>query len=348
MYHTCIACRRGLGRNRLIAHLSIGRQLAFDPARGRLWVICPSCRQWNLTPIEERWEAVEECEAAFNHAGAHAVAQGIGLARSPEGTELVRIGAAASRNDIINWRYGRRLHHRRGRILLTAALLGGLALGTLALIGISSGSVLLTAWVGALLLGWATSLPESISWRVVAHAQERDGTRVWVRQSDLRQMTLAHRADHLSLTWPSSRTEDVHVEGAALENLLASLLPRVNWLGGSPDVVRDAVHIVDQLEGQSAEPPGTNPPIWEHVVRLNPKRLALMAMPAARRLALEMSVTEHIELAQLAGEAASLRLAHRAAERIAAIADTLGLPPFITDWLERHHRKGGHTEAPAA
>ena len=33
----------------------VGRRLAFDPAKGRLWVVCRSCERWNLTPLEERW-----------------------------------------------------------------------------------------------------------------------------------------------------------------------------------------------------------------------------------------------------------------------------------------------------
>ena len=66
MYSTCIFCHSSLGANEAIEHFPVGRRLAFDAARGRLWVVCRSCERWNLTPLEERWEAIEECERLFS------------------------------------------------------------------------------------------------------------------------------------------------------------------------------------------------------------------------------------------------------------------------------------------
>jgi hypothetical protein len=65
MYSTCPFCSRAPGRNEAVEAFPIGRRLAFDAARGRLWVVCRACERWNLTPIEERWEAIEECERSF-------------------------------------------------------------------------------------------------------------------------------------------------------------------------------------------------------------------------------------------------------------------------------------------
>ena len=62
MYSTCIFCQQSLGRNEAIERFPVGRRLAFDEAKGRLWVVCRKCERWNLTPLEERWEAIEECE----------------------------------------------------------------------------------------------------------------------------------------------------------------------------------------------------------------------------------------------------------------------------------------------
>ena len=67
MYSTCIFCHAGLGTNEAIEHFPVGRRLAFDAARGRLWVVCRSCERWNLTPLEERWEAIEEGERLFSN-----------------------------------------------------------------------------------------------------------------------------------------------------------------------------------------------------------------------------------------------------------------------------------------
>ena len=65
MFATCLHCYRPLGSNREIAAFPVGNRIAFDAARGRLWVVCPSCHRWNLSPIEERWEAVEYAEKLY-------------------------------------------------------------------------------------------------------------------------------------------------------------------------------------------------------------------------------------------------------------------------------------------
>jgi hypothetical protein len=62
MYSACIFCHASLGANEAVEAFPVGRRLAFDPERGRLRVVCARCARWNLSPIETRWEAVEECE----------------------------------------------------------------------------------------------------------------------------------------------------------------------------------------------------------------------------------------------------------------------------------------------
>jgi hypothetical protein len=93
MYSTCIFCNASLGANEALEHFPVGRRLAFDAARGRLWAVCPRCARWNLTPLEERWEAVEECERLFSSTRVRVSTAQIGLARLAEGTELVRLGS---------------------------------------------------------------------------------------------------------------------------------------------------------------------------------------------------------------------------------------------------------------
>ncbi|MEZ4455334.1 MAG: hypothetical protein R2882_02105 [Gemmatimonadales bacterium] len=92
MYRTCIHCLSDLGTNDSIERLAIGRRLAFDAGRGRLWVVCRHCERWNLTPFEDRWEAIEDCERWFRGARRRYSTDQIGLARLPDGLELVRIG----------------------------------------------------------------------------------------------------------------------------------------------------------------------------------------------------------------------------------------------------------------
>ncbi len=135
MYATCLYCHRGLGRNALLPPFPVGRRLAFDPARGRLWVVCERCHRWNLSPVEERWEAIEECERLFGETPLRVSTDNVGLAELPEGLTLVRIGPAP-RREIAAWRYGRllRRHLRRspvaraaGNAAASVARVGGVA-----------------------------------------------------------------------------------------------------------------------------------------------------------------------------------------------------------------------------
>src|SRR5439155_16351623 len=59
MYRACAFCSGKLDGDGGPSGLGVGRRLAFDEWKGRLWVICPKCSRWNLAPLEERWEKVE-------------------------------------------------------------------------------------------------------------------------------------------------------------------------------------------------------------------------------------------------------------------------------------------------
>src|SRR5690606_3359606 len=85
MYRNCIFCSRDLGRNESIESFQVGARLAFDSWRGRLWVVCPACGRWNLTPLEERWEAVEACERLFRDTRMRVQRENIGLAKLEDG-----------------------------------------------------------------------------------------------------------------------------------------------------------------------------------------------------------------------------------------------------------------------
>ena len=121
MYTTCLFCNADLGRNEVIEHFPVGRRLAFDAAKGRLWVVCRKCERWNLTPLEERWEAIEEAERLFSQTRLRVSTDNIGLAKLREGLVLVRIGSAL-RPEMAAWRYGDQFGRRRNRhLLLTGA-----------------------------------------------------------------------------------------------------------------------------------------------------------------------------------------------------------------------------------
>jgi hypothetical protein len=108
MYSTCLFCNSSLGANDQIPAFPVGHRLAYDPARGRLWVICARCGRWNLSPLEERWEAIDHCERLFRGTRLRYSTDNIGLARVGEHLELVRIGPALL-PEIASWRYGSRI-----------------------------------------------------------------------------------------------------------------------------------------------------------------------------------------------------------------------------------------------
>jgi hypothetical protein len=130
MYRHCIFCTADFGENQELEDFPIGVQLAFDPDKGRLWAICRRCQRWNLAPIEERWEAVEEAERSFRGATLRAHDENVGIARLTSGMLLVRIGNAPPA-ELAAWRHGGQLRKRYRRHLIgnAANIVSVLALG---------------------------------------------------------------------------------------------------------------------------------------------------------------------------------------------------------------------------
>lgn len=120
MYSTCLFCHAKLGANGLIERCPVGRRLAFDPGKGRVWVVCTQCGRWNLTPLDGRLEAIDECEHSFRYARPCGATQQI--AQGAVGNlELVRVGRPI-RAELEGWRYGDAMLRRRGlSVAVTAA-----------------------------------------------------------------------------------------------------------------------------------------------------------------------------------------------------------------------------------
>ena len=96
MFSTCLFCHSRLGKNEVVEHFPVGSRLAFDSARGRLWAVCPECRRWNLSPLDDRWEAIDECERLFRSTRARVSTENIGLAPLVRGVDLIRDRPAPS------------------------------------------------------------------------------------------------------------------------------------------------------------------------------------------------------------------------------------------------------------
>jgi hypothetical protein len=323
VYSACIFCGAGLGRNAAVESFPVGLRLAFDAANGRLWVVCPRCARWNLTPLEERWEAVEECERLFRGARLRVSTDNVGLATLHEGVDLVRIGAPL-RPEFAAWRYGGLLGQRHGRqAFVTGAVLAGIvAAGGGALLGVAG----FIAGVGVLELGvWlAANGPPGTLATAVRGLDERP---LLVRRRDLADLRVWGDGESVHLRMRCGG-EPVAYDGADAVRAAAMLLPHVNRLGGDPPDVDSAVRAIE-----AAGEPGA----YLATFGAGRRGWPIGRVPLIHRLALEMAVHEEREHRALEGELAELERAWRAAEEIARIADDLLVPAAIRAAIARAH-----------
>src|SRR5258707_13883040 len=127
MYRTCAFCNGKLDGGGGPSGLGVGRRLAFDECKGRLWVICPKCSRWNLAPPDDRLEQIEALARAAGEGRVAAATEHVALIRW-QSYDLVRVGKPR-RVEFATWRYGERLKARRREQLkfvipVTVATLG--------------------------------------------------------------------------------------------------------------------------------------------------------------------------------------------------------------------------------
>jgi hypothetical protein len=324
MYTTCLFCTRPLGTNEVLEQFPVGRRVAFDAEKGRLWVVCTQCERWNLTPLEERWEAIEQAESLYRATRLRVSTDNIGLAKLPEGLELVRIGRP-QRPEIAAWRYGDQFGRRRRAHLLTAgAILTG---GALVIAGSAAAGLgfmgLINVW--RMTAGWAQ---HGYPGRTVARLRDDAGQVIRVQQKHLHQSSIAVSPDggfELEIEHSEGR---VGITGDEARRAASVLLPSVNRFGGTKHDVQLAV--IRLAHAGSAEE-------YLRQIGRQSERIVL-ALPISVRLAIEMALHEEQERRALEGELAELELAWREAEEIGAIADSLLLPRWIDDALQRMKR----------
>ncbi len=111
MYSHCLVCRAPFPEGRVLEHLPRGDRVAYDIHKGRLWVVCRSCRRWSLLPLESRWEALEELERLVS-GEARLLSKTDNIALFGVGPlEIVKVGPADLAEEAW-WRYGRQLPDR--------------------------------------------------------------------------------------------------------------------------------------------------------------------------------------------------------------------------------------------
>jgi hypothetical protein len=343
MYSTCLFCHSNLGANEAVEHFPIGRRLAFDAARGRLWVVCRRCERWNLSPIEERWEAIDECERLFRDTRLRVSTDNIGMARVAEGLELVRIGSAL-RPEMAAWRYGDQFGRRRRKtIALTgagvAAVVGFIAVGP------ATGLIAGGGWGLWNVASTAHSLYQQRRVRArIAIPGRREPINVRLKQlgkaaivpeEDDWALEVAYensvpqRIFGLSKPWAlrlaGGAETTTTLRGDAAIAAAGKLLPAINRSGARRAQVDDAVRII-------SDAPDPSTLFSRYAVPILPMNFprsavgpghALANMPTEVRLALEMASHEESERRALEGELSLLEAAWKEAEEIAAISDNL-------------------------
>jgi hypothetical protein len=246
MYAACLHCHRSLGRNEAIEHFFIGKRLAFDSFKGRLWVVCSQCGRWNLTPIEERWEAVEDCEKLFRAQKLRAQTENIGLVRVGDGTVLIRIGKPL-RPEFAAWRYGPVFQRRmRNRIAIAAggsALVVATGAFTIGAGVVGFGGLL----VGLSLIGSGTEVRRERRGSAAigtTHVVGADGKVLGVTRRNLEHTSLRIDDDgsiRLDLRHSCGRQE---LTGDRASRALSSVLVEANRGGAMGWAVREAVELI--------------------------------------------------------------------------------------------------------
>jgi hypothetical protein len=320
--------------------------LAFDESKGRLWVICVKCARWNLTPVEERWEAIEDCERRFRSTTRRKSTEHIGLARAGDGLDLIRIGRPL-RPEFAAWRYGDQLGRRR------IAAFARIGVGLIAIAAISPFQATIQIVGGAIERDRLMNLGDiallATSRKVIGRVTTTAGEQILIRNrhvdstellpptsSEPWGLRLVHgaprRADRLASRFDPRKYETV-VRGEPAVQIARDILPRLNRHGASSAEVKDSVDILEKYR-DAAE-------LFTHTAAVADK--SRFGYPEAQgrftnlrpelRLALEMASQEDFERRALEGELQLLEIAWREAEEIASIADNMFLPASILERL---------------
>jgi hypothetical protein len=332
VYRHCIYCSGDLGANEAVEAFPVGRTLAFDAAKGRLWAVCGRCARWNLAPIEERWEVIEDAERLFRDTRLRVQSENVGLAKLRDGTRLIRVGAALQ-GELAAWRYGSTLEQRRKKYLLVsgAAVVGATAvLGGLAWAGM--GGVL--GAVGGIWQGYQRKrevhrVPGELSPDGKPRVIRRwhiDGA--WLDEDQSSGIVLnvpgTHRTKPRTDWYGDPRYDDDDVlalSGQDARRALERSLVRVNEKGGKRGQLTDALGLITASSPEEYIRQTARGGFFLGKRKGQEKR---RITPVAS-LALEMALHEEQERRAMQGELSILEAAWRDAEPIADVADRLAV-----------------------
>jgi hypothetical protein len=378
MYTTCLFCHTDLGANHFLPTFPVGRRLAFDPRKGRLWVVCTRCGRWNLSPLEERWEAIDECERRFRGTRLRMSTDNIGLAQFRGNFELVRVGPALL-PEIASWRYGTRLARLSVEQEHQPTLL-------------VRGARLVARATASALVGYATSVGFSDD-AVLRMRTFRRGSGVLLRANDEYGYPVVVRYAHLGAAelirpekdqpWQLKLKHDTGIAILAESNALrvagkmlatlnfgvatnaevqhaisklddagdpegyftrvASLAMRTSW-GRFPDARDEGPHPAVSSFAERLALQLANRSFWGRGGTGSEEQTPLFRLPAVDRLALEMAANEDIERRAMRGELDALETAWKDAEEIAAIADELFADNVLDEFKRQYFERLARAE----
>lgn len=333
----------------------MGRRVAFDAAKGRLWVVCRHCERWNLAPFDQRWEAIEQAERLYRNTRTRVATDNIGLARLSEGLELVRIGKPL-RPEFAAWRYGDQFGRRRRRAIITGAGLigstGAIAAMVVGAAPAGAGAVLLLPFFQLVNIG-VIAATHGFDNKPYAHPEggyfHPFGTPKLVQRPDVEEgwgleigyTSYSRERPSLlkQLTQKNNEIGRMQIRGLDATQILRRVLPRVNRGGASSSTLRESVAMIEQA-GEAS-----NFGRWAAEQRrawgarqFYGDTGDLAHIPSSARLAFEMAVFEDDERRALEGELKQLQRAWEDAERIAGIADSLVVPRHVEQRLDELKR----------
>ena len=319
MYRKCLVCSRGFAPNDTLEHLDRGRRVAYDPARGRLWMVCRACSRWSLVPMESRWEALDELEKLVTDRGRLlSSTDNVALLRAGP-LEIVRVGGAELREEAW-WRYGRELRSRRERYqkLSTAGTVAAAA--TIAGSWATGGMSFVAAWLvwdrapglvtgGARLLRFGRT-----AWRGGGECERCGRSIDRVRYADGGNLVLRSEGESVGIRvvcpYCGVTKGGLLLRGQEANRTLRRVLAYRHFAGASEGRVDKAARLIEAAGG-----PGRLPS------RILKSATPLYDVGRIGRVALEIAIHEEHERRLLSMEIAELEAHWRREEELARIMD---------------------------
>lgn len=328
MFSSCGFCNAAFDGDGGPSGLGVGRRIAFDDWKGRLWVVCPRCSRWNLTPFDDRLERIEAVARAASQGRIAASTDQVALIRW-ERYDFVRVGKPP-RVELATWRYGERLRNRQRERM----------------------KVVIPLTVAAIGLGIAANVAAGGGFGVIVWNVHHIVDRIYVGMVGRRRVNLDEapicvhcgsvlelRAKHIQyarvvpdshaemavlVSCPRCRQDAAQLTGTDALQVLRQGLTFLNLDKGGRRKAEDAAREVDKSGGA------------DYFVREIARReLTLRSLRPERGLALEMAVDERAEVEELERQ-------WKEAEEIADIADgTLSTSAEIEEELRRLKKRDG-------